>query len=154
MRLSGSMLFCLCYVRLVRPVFIPRCECCVTVLYNAVSLYSTVTQHCTVQWHSTVQYSDTALYNTVTQHCTVQWHSTVLYSDTALYSTVTQHSHGGWTQAEPDGHNINKTACYQIISCTVCLSNFIPTLIYAPWGWSHRGIETCRRYFKSILNPF
>jgi len=31
MRLSGSMLFCLCYVRLVRPVFIFRCECCVTV---------------------------------------------------------------------------------------------------------------------------
>jgi len=26
------LLFCLCYVRLVRPVFIPRCECCVTVL--------------------------------------------------------------------------------------------------------------------------
>jgi len=22
------MLFCLCYVRLVRPVFLPRCECC------------------------------------------------------------------------------------------------------------------------------
>jgi len=58
---------------------------------------------------------------------------------------------GGWTQAVPDGHNINKTACYQITSCTVCLSNVIPTLIYAPWGWSHRGIETCRRYFKSIL---
>ena len=30
MRLSDSILFCLCYVRLVRPVFILRCECCVT----------------------------------------------------------------------------------------------------------------------------
>jgi len=32
MRLSGSMQFCLRYVRLVRPVFLVRCECCVTVL--------------------------------------------------------------------------------------------------------------------------
>jgi len=154
MRLSGSMLSCLCYVRLVRPVFIPRAsavslyctvlchctvQCCVTVQYSAVSLYCTVLCHCTVQCCVTVQYSAVSLYCTVTQHCTVQWHST---------------RNGGWTQAEPDGHNINKTACYQIISCTVCLSNFIPTLIYAPWGWSHRGIETRRRYFKSILNPF
>jgi len=39
---------------------------------------------------------------------------------------------GGGTQAEPDGHNINKTACHQITSYTVDLSNFSPTLIYAP----------------------
>jgi len=26
------LLFCLCYVRLVRPVFLPRCACCVTLL--------------------------------------------------------------------------------------------------------------------------
>lgn len=29
---QNHLLFCLCYVRLVRPVFFPRCECCVTVL--------------------------------------------------------------------------------------------------------------------------
>ena len=39
---------------------------------------------------------------------------------------------GGGIQAEPDGHNINKTACHQITSYTVDLSNFSPTLFYAP----------------------
>ena len=39
---------------------------------------------------------------------------------------------GGGTQAEPDGHNINKTACHQITSYTVDLSNFSLTLFYAP----------------------
>ena len=28
------MLFCLCYVRLVRPVFLPRCECLVTLVLH------------------------------------------------------------------------------------------------------------------------
>ena len=39
---------------------------------------------------------------------------------------------GGGTHAEPDGHNINKTACHQITSYTVDLSNFSTTLFYAP----------------------
>ena len=43
-----------------------------------------------------------------------------------------QSLYGGGTQAEPDGHNINKTACHQITSYTVDLSNFSPTLFYAP----------------------
>ena len=46
------------------------------------------------------------------------------YSDTAL---ITGDEH----RPNQTDITINKTSCYQITSCTVCLSNFIPTLIYA-----------------------
>ena len=58
----------------------------------------------------------------------IWWHAVLFMLCPSGHST---HS-GGGTQAEPDGHNINKTACHQITSYTVDLSNFSPTLFYAP----------------------
>jgi len=142
MRLSGSVLFCLCYVRLVRPVFILRCECCVTVPLFCLCYVRLVRPVFILRCECCVTVPAVLFMLCPSGSACVHPPLWVLCHST--------HS-GRGTQAEPDGHNINKTARYQITSCTVCLSNFIPTVIYAPWGWSHRGIETCRRYFKSIL---